>query len=270
MRNAADSALAGDRSDSRASDPEVQSGGNSIVAPIHDVPVTNRDASAYGNAALTYGTAASLIDSEASSASHADSGTAPQVDDLPKWKIVGEAFDSYIMVEDGTDLLFIDKHAAHERILFEQLSAEGQQPLSQMLMEPLVLRFDREELDILLSNRALLGDMGFEYEPFGGDSMLVRALPEEIDRADAQASLDEIALSLIENRRAPMTQRREEALRLVACKAAVKAGSPSTPAEKYALVARVMQFADVRYCPHGRPVAAVLKKSELEKRFGRT
>lgn len=191
-------------------------------------------------------------------------------DEQPKWKILGEAFDSYIIVEDGDDILFIDKHAAHERIIFEKLSARAGNPLSQYLLEPLVLRFGHDELDALLGNRELLFGMGFEFEDFGGDSVLLRALPEGVDRSDAGASLEEIAQSLIENRRLPMTAKREEALRLVACKAALKAGSFSSYEEKYALVDRVMSFGDIRYCPHGRPVAALLKRSELEKRFGRT
>jgi DNA mismatch repair protein MutL len=193
----------------------------------------------------------------------------PEVSPL-KWKIIGEAFDSYIIVQDGEDILFIDKHAAHERILFEKLSAEENGSAPQLLIEPAVLQFDRDELDMLLSNSDLLGGMGFEYEAFGGDSIILRGMPGEIDRADAAASLQEIAASLAENRRAPITQRREEALRLVVCKAALKAGSISSYAEKYALVQRVMEFEDIKYCPHGRPVAAVLKKYELEKRFGRT
>jgi len=189
--------------------------------------------------------------------------------DNPRWRILGEAFNSYIMVEDGDDILFIDKHAAHERIIFEKLLAQAGSPLSQYLLEPLVLSFEHDELDVLLTNHELLEGMGFDIEDFGGGSILLRALPEDVDRSDAGASLQEIAQSLIENRRSPMTKKREEALRLVACKAALKAGSDTSYNEEYALVARVMSFEDIRYCPHGRPVAALLKRSELEKRFGR-
>ncbi len=189
---------------------------------------------------------------------------------LPKWKIVGEVFDSYIIVEDGDDVLFIDKHAAHERIIFERLKQESAKPLSQLLIEPIVLQPDRDEYDALMDNRELLTGMGFDIDEFGGGSIIVRSLPGDISRKDGAAMVQEAAQCLIEHRREGLQERRDETLRLVACKAALKAGSMTTRAEQYALVEKVMQFDDIKYCPHGRPVAAVLKKSELERRFGRS
>lgn len=190
--------------------------------------------------------------------------------DLPKWRILGEAFETYIIVEDRDDILFIDKHAAHERMLFNKLLENQDKPISQYLLEPAVLQFERDDLEDIISNIDLLSSMGFEIDGFGGNSIIVRALPEEIDSDDAEASLQEIAESLRANRRMTITSRREEVYRLVACKAALKAGNKSSYMENHQLVTRVLEFEDVRYCPHGRPVVAVLKRSELEKRFGRS
>ena len=111
--------------------------------------------------------------------------------------------------------------------------------------------------------------MGFELDEFGGNSIIVRALPEEIGADDAEASLQEIAESLRTNRRMAATGKREEIYRLVACKAALKAGWKTSYMENYRLAERVLEYDDVRFCPHGRPVVAALRRSELEKRFGR-
>lgn len=196
----------------------------------------------------------------------------PQFTDkpIPVWKILGESFGTYIIVEDGDDILFIDKHAAHERIIFNKLLETSDNPISQYLLESRVIEFDRDDYESIIANMELVCSMGFEVEEFGGNSLIVRAVPEEIDGDDVEASLQEIALSLRENRRMSITKKRDEALRLVACKAALKAGNKSSYSENRELVTRVMEMEDVRYCPHGRPVAAVLSRSELEKRFGRT
>ncbi len=189
---------------------------------------------------------------------------------LPEWKILGEAFSTYIIVEDGDELLLIDKHAAHERIVFNKLLETSDNPISQYLIESCVIELDSDDYESIVSNADLLRSMGFEIEEFGGNSVIVRAVPEEIDGDDTEASIQEIARSLQENRRMSTTRKREEALRLVACKAALKAGNKSSYRENLELVMRVMEMEDIRYCPHGRPVAAVLTKHELEKRFGRS
>lgn len=188
---------------------------------------------------------------------------------MPKWKVLGEAFETYIMVEDGEDILFIDKHAAHERMLFNKLLENRDAPVSQYLLEPAVLQLERDDFEEIMANRELLGGMGFELDEFGGNSIIVRALPEEIGADDAEASLQEIAESLRTNRRMAATGKREEIYRLVACKAALKAGWKTSYMENYRLAERVLEYDDVRFCPHGRPVVATLRRSELEKRFGR-
>jgi DNA mismatch repair protein MutL len=192
--------------------------------------------------------------------------------DIPlveEWRILGEAFSTYIIVEDGDDLCFIDKHAAHERIIFERLKEEAAKPVSQVLIKPVIFTPERGELTALLNDMELLCDMGFDAEEFGGGSIIVRALPGDLDGADAEASLQEIARLLTENRRMSVQDKRDGTLSLVACKAAMKAGSIISYAEQRALVERVLRIGDIKYCPHGRPVLSVMKKSELERKFGR-
>ena len=199
---------------------------------------------------------------------HYDAGEEP-VPALPTWRIVGEVFSTFIVVEDGVDLLFIDKHAAHERVIFERLKAERHSPLSQVLMQPLVFSPDRQDFDALVSNMDVLSELGFDLDDFGGGSLICRAMPSELTRSDGVEMLEEIAMNLVENRRLEAGERWEEALRLVSCKAALKAGSITTYAEQYALVERVMRFDDIKFCPHGRPVVALLTQAELERRIGR-
>lgn len=188
---------------------------------------------------------------------------------LPEWRILGEVFGTYILVEDADELVFIDKHAAHERIIFDRLVAAGEKPLVQYLITPLVLNFTRDEASVLLENLDTVNGLGFEIDHFGGESFAVRALPSEIERDDAQPVLEQIADDLRSHRRVDMLERREELLRLIACKAAIKANSKTSDAERRALVERVMGYRDVKFCPHGRPVAAVLDRAELERRINR-
>ena len=201
-------------------------------------------------------------------ASKMESATAQDID-LP-WRIIGEAFDTYILVEQGEDLLLVDKHAAHERIRYEAFLAADAGSMAQVLLQPVVFTPEASEFELLMGERELLAEIGFEVEDFGGGSLIVRTAPDEIDREEVEATLDEFAEGLAVARRASRTEKREALLRLASCKAALKAGSVSTPAEREALVRRVMTWDDIRYCPHGRPVAAVLPKGEIEKRMGRT
>ena len=165
--------------------------------------------------------------------------------------------------------MFIDKHAAHERIIFDRLVVAGEKPLTQYLISPLVVNLSREETAVIKENLETIRGLGFEIEHFGGESFAIRALPSELERDDAQSTLEQIAEDLMSHRRVDMLERREELLRLVACKAAMKAGAITSDAEKRALVERVMGYKDVKFCPHGRPVAAVLDRAELERRINR-
>ncbi len=188
---------------------------------------------------------------------------------IPEWRILGEVFGTYILVEDAEELVFIDKHAAHERMIFDRLVAAGEKPLVQYLISPLALTFSREEAETINENIALIRGLGFEMEHIGGESFAVRALPGELERDDAQGTLEQIAGDLAAHRKVDMLEQREELLRLISCKAAMKAGAVTSDAERRELVRHVMGYRDVKFCPHGRPVAAVLGRAELERRINR-
>lgn len=188
---------------------------------------------------------------------------------LPPFRVVGECFNTYILVERGEELLLIDKHAAHERILYEQLLSRGRISPSQLLLEPLVFEFPRAQIAALLSHTSLFSEMGFLIEPFGENALLVREVPVEFAAGDLRALLGEIADQLC----AGVHQVRSELQHLlyatVACKAAIKAGKPSAAMELSALVTALLLAPDIKYCPHGRPVMVAMSRTGLEKEFRR-
>lgn len=188
---------------------------------------------------------------------------------IANWRILGEIFTTYIVVEDGDELVLIDKHAAHERIIFDRLIAAGDKPLTQYLITPEIVQLGREDAAAIREHIDELEGFGFEISDFGGESFAVRAIPSEIERDDIQGTMEELADSYISHKRLDRLQRREEIMSLVACKAAIKAGMHTTPEERRVLVERVMDYRDVQFCPHGRPVAAVLTRAELERRINR-
>ena len=192
--------------------------------------------------------------------------------DMPKeipWRVVGELYNSYIIVEQGEDAFLIDKHAAHERILFEKLKANQESISSQILLAPQTLRLQADDRAILLENRKLLSSLGFEVEEFGTDTLLIRQIPMDISQDDAAATLEAMAADLAMGRREKATTVRDEILHTVACKAAIKAGWITDKKELTALVETVMSREELKYCPHGRPICISLSKKQLEKQFKR-
>ena len=183
------------------------------------------------------------------------------------WRIAGEVLHTYIVCEseDGCVWL-IDKHAAHERMNFDRLKAAQEPPLRQALLQPVAAELGREDAALLLENREALERFGFACEDFGDGTILVREVPADIDAADTAATLEEFAEKL-RTGRSP-AEKREGLLHTMACKAAIKGGWTSDPAELRVLADKV-QSGDVKYCPHGRPVAVKLTKYELEKMFKR-
>ena len=185
----------------------------------------------------------------------------------PPWRYVGEILRTYLICEDDLgDVWLIDKHAAHERIHFDRLKAAREPPMRQTLLTPAVAELEREEGALLLENLPLLEEFGFACEDFGDGALLVREVPADIRAEDTIPALEEFAEAL-RTRRSP-EEHREALLHTMACKAAVKGGSQSSPEELRALVGKV-QSGEVRFCPHGRPVAVKLTKRELEKMFKR-
>ena len=198
---------------------------------------------------------------------------APRQQELPvpeqPFRIIGEALHTYIIVEQGEAVLFIDKHAAHERIRFEALKKENHPIMAQLLLAPLPAELSREEAAVVLENAALLTQYGFEVDDFGGGDLLIRQIPSDVDAEDAKALLQELAGKLLSGRTLDPESLRDNLLHSIACKSAIKAGWQTSDAELRRLVQEVLSRDDIKYCPHGRPVCVTLTKRQLEKQFGR-
>ena len=189
------------------------------------------------------------------------------VDDEPMAVLIGEAFSTYIIVQKGDSIFMIDKHAAHERIIFNEL-CKNKKIEVQPLLSPISAVLAKEEYDAVISNPELLESSGFEIEDFGNSTVAVRAVPAYLVGEDIPMLISEIAAGIIKTG-AVSTDREENLFHTVACKAAIKAGSKTQGAEMLALAKKVLSSKDIMYCPHGRPVAFEIKKYELEKQFGR-
>ena len=185
------------------------------------------------------------------------------------YRIVGEVLDTYIIIEQGDAVLFLDKHAAHERILFETLKAQDHKVMPQLLLSPIAASLTAEEAGVLLDNRALLEQYGYDIEDFGDGSVLVRQIPADLDVSQAESALEELAGNLLDGKAKDPAALRDAMLHTIACKAAIKAGWHTEPAERASLVKQVMENEDIKYCPHGRPVITTLTKKQLEKQFKR-
>ena len=185
------------------------------------------------------------------------------------WQVRGELFRTYVMVEQGDKVVLIDKHAAHERVNFDRLKAEDYQPMVQRLLAPVSFTPAPEGRAILLERLPLLAQFGFEVEEFGADALAVRAAPDYLDAGEIEPALVELARRIRRTGAADPAQARDELLHTMACKAAIKGGQRNGPQELEA-VAQMVLSGQVRYCPHGRPVAIELTRAQLEKQFKRT
>ena len=193
--------------------------------------------------------------------------------EMPKeipWRMVGELYNSYIIVEQGEEAYLIDKHAAHERILFEKLKANQEKISSQALLQPIPVRLSPSAAGELLVNKAMLDELGFEIDEFGDNTILLRQIPMDLDADHAAEAIESMAADLLSGRQEKKDTVRDEILHTVACKAAIKAGWKNDEAELMAVVKQVMAREDLKYCPHGRPICITLSKKQLEKQFKRT
>ena len=193
----------------------------------------------------------------------------PMPEEIP-WRMVGELYNSYVLVEQGEDAYLIDKHAAHERILFEKLKANQEAITPQLLLTPVPVRLSPESVALLLDNKALLAELGFDIDEFGNNTVMLRQIPMDLTAELAAETLETIAADLMNGRRERSTTVRDEVLHTVACKAAIKAGWVNDEKELLALVKQVMSREDLKYCPHGRPICISLSKKQLEKQFKRS
>ena len=185
------------------------------------------------------------------------------------WRLVGELYNTYIIVEQGDDAFLIDKHAAHERILFERLKANQEAISAQSLLTPIPVRLNPAAAGELLNNTALLAELGFEIEEFGENTLLLRQIPMDLSPDAAAEAIETLADDLLSGRRESKDTVRDTLLHTVACKAAIKAGWKNDEKELLAVAKAVMAREDLKYCPHGRPICVSLSKKQLEKQFKR-
>ena len=190
---------------------------------------------------------------------------APEVE---PWRVAGEVLNTYIIVEQGDKILLIDKHAAHERMNFDRMKAQGYQAMAQTLLSPVLCRLAPEEQAVLLGNLPLLEEFGFQADDFGGGALAVREAPDYLDVEDIPDTLSQLAQKLLTTGHADPAAARDELLHTMACKAAIKGGWKTSPQE-LERVAQAVMDGSVKYCPHGRPVAIELTRKELEKQFKR-
>ena len=186
------------------------------------------------------------------------------------WRMVGELYNTYIIVEQGEDAFLIDKHAAHERILFEKLKANPEAISAQSLLQPIPVRLNPAAAGELLNNTALLEELGFEIEEFGENTLLLRQIPMDLSPEAAAEAIETLADDLLNGRRESKDTVRDTLLHTVACKAAIKAGWKNDEKELKAVAEAVMAREDLKYCPHGRPICVSLSKKQLEKQFKRS
>lgn len=191
----------------------------------------------------------------------------PEPDDIPA-RLLGEVFDTYYIAQQGDEVLLIDKHAAHERLIFEELKRTRRSD-AQILLSPVTVRLDRAELAALLDYTDRLAEYGFAIEPFGPGTIAVREVPAFLFGADIKALIDEIAGALAGAKGRISPECEDEILHRMACRAAVKSGTPSNAAEQQALIDQLLKHPDVKYCPHGRPVVVTLTKQWFAKQFKR-
>ena len=192
--------------------------------------------------------------------------------EMPKadtWRMVGELYRTYILVEEGDNAFLIDKHAAHERILFEKLKANQESISGQTLLQPVPVRLSPAAAGELLGNTELLEELGFEIEEFGENTVLARQIPMDLTVEAAAEALETLADDLLNGRRESRDTVRDTLLHTVACKAAIKAGWVSDEKELLAIAKAVMEREDLKYCPHGRPICVSLSQKMLEKQFKR-
>ena len=189
------------------------------------------------------------------------------IDDMPKAHVIGSCFDTYILAEDESGLILIDKHAAHERILFNQLRKQVDIP-TQMLLQPVVVDLSGEEYAAMMDGMEQIQSIGFVMEPFGQHSVAVREAPAYIDAGDLPMTVSEMAQKLMD-RRTPVPDRLDDLIHTVSCKAAIKGGWKTSMQELQSLCDRVLSDPEVTCCPHGRPVTVRLTKYELDKMFKR-
>ena len=202
---------------------------------------------------------------------HSDDVIKPFINtDEPVFRYIGEAFKTYIIIEkNNKELLFIDKHAAHERIIYEKLKREKGAGFSQILLKPITVTLSMEEYNAAVNNLDMFKECAFDAEDFGNGVLIIRSAPSYLDESDIADSVTEMAQHIAENKKDIRSEKMDWIYHNVACRAAIKAGNDSTEKELIEIAKIVDSDPNIRYCPHGRPTCIVISKYEIEKNFGR-
>ena len=249
----------------------------SVMLPTAKTVTANRSTDQYATLPHITQKQETLAAPVSSESCHINTGNAPEMEqtslEMPPeipWRLVGELYNSYIIVEQGDDSYLIDKHAAHERILFEKLKANQEAITAQSLLTPIPVRLSPAAAGELLSNQEMLTELGFEIDEFGESTVLLRQIPMDLGESEAAETIETLAADLLSGRREKKSSIRDELLHTVACKAAIKAGWKNDEKELLAVAEQVMSRDDLKHCPHGRPICISLSKKQLEKQFKRT
>ena len=185
-------------------------------------------------------------------------------------RYIGEAFNAYIIAEkNNKEILLVDKHAAHERMIYEKLKAEKAGAFSQMLLQPVTVTLDKSEYISAISNLDIFSECAFEVEDFGNSTVIVRSIPQYIDVADVNDCIVEMAEHMASGKNDVYSEKMDWFYHNVACRSAIKAGNKSTVQELVDIIKKLEENPQLKYCPHGRPICIVMTKNEIEKQFGR-
>ena len=197
--------------------------------------------------------------------------TVKEVDapDSAPMKVVGELFSTYIVAEADDNMILIDKHAAHERLIYERLKEENSEMDRQLLLSPVVIHLSKENHAVICENTDVFAKAGFMLEDFGSFSVAIREIPVVVKESDIESIVIEIADSIIKHKSSDSFEYLDRLYHSIACRSAIKANDRSFLTELEALVEKLIANPDVRYCPHGRPIYISMSKRELEKQFGR-
>ncbi len=206
---------------------------------------------------------------EASFAKKEAAAPAPEPPEEIFFRVIGEAFKNYIIAEIDSDIIFVDKHAAHERILFEKLRTGRSKLICQMMLDPCEVLLEFDEFNALINNTGLVHELGFDFEISGNSKVSVTGIPSILDGCDPSDLIIELAKNICDSKNDPMPEILDNMYHTFACKAAIKANDITSPAELSEIVRTILSDERIRYCPHGRPVMFKLSKRELEKQFRR-
>ena len=187
-----------------------------------------------------------------------------------KLRFLGEAFNTYIIVEkNDNEVLIIDKHAAHERIIYEKLKADSGSANVQYLLTPITVTLDKIDYDAAVSNLDMFAKCSFDVEDFGNGTLLVRSAPQYLAATEIADCITEMSGYIASGKKDIYTEKMDWFYHNVSCRSAIKAGNKSTVQELMDIAWTLEKNPQIKYCPHGRPICIVMTKYEIEKQFGR-